>query len=359
MKQSFLNILNRFEYKFILSDEKAEEPIRSEIFSVERLKQHAESLALVQTVTNNPKKGYNLANRLKNNKKILLNCYHAIGKAVSKKQAITPAAEWLIDNFHIIEGQLRDISEYLPIGFYRELPKLSDGYLKDYPRVYGLSWAFVAHTDSRFDPELLTQFVRAYQHVQPLTIGELWAIAITLRVVLVENLRCLSVRILSSIQARKSADRLADELLGLSSGMPQDIAIFLQDLEVKQLKKPFLVQLIQRLRYQDPAVTPTLEWINEKLIQMNLTTDEVVSLEHNNQSAANVTIRNIITSMRLISAFDWRTFFESISLVDETLRTNPVFAAMDFTSQDRYRHAIEELDRGSKYCELDIAKLVI
>ena len=359
LKPSFLNVLSRFEYKFILSDEKAEEAIRSEIFSVERLKQHAESLALVQTITGNPKKGYNLANRLKNNKKILLDCYHTIGKAVNEKQAITPAAEWLIDNFHIIEGQIRDISEHLPIGFYRQLPKLSDGYLKDYPRVYGLSWAFIAHTDSRFDPELLTQFVRAYQHVQPLTIGELWAIAITLRVVLVENLRRLSVRIVSSMQARKSADRLADELLGLSSGMTQAIAIFLQDLEVKQLKKPFLVQLIQRLRYQDPTVTPTLPWINEKLAQMNLTTDEIVSLEHNNQSAANVTIRNIITSMRLISAFDWRTFFESISLVDKTLRTNPVFAAMDFTSQDRYRHAIEELDRGSKYSELDISNLVI
>ncbi len=359
LKPSFLNIINRFEYQSIFSDEKAEEPIRSEIFSVERLKQHAESLALTQTVTSNPRKGYSLAERLKDNKKILLDCYHTIGKAVSEKQPITPAAEWLIDNFHIIEGQLRDISEYLPIGFYRELPKLSEGYLKDYPRVYGLSWAFVAHTDSRFDPELLTQFVRAYQHVQPLTIGELWAIAITLRVVLVENLRRLSVRILTSIQARKSADRLADELLGLSSGMPQAIAVFLQDLEVKQLKKPFLVQLIQRLRYQDPAVTPTLQWINEKLAQMNLTTDEIVSLEHNNQSAANVTIRNIITSMRLISAFDWRTFFESISLVDETLSTNPVFAAMDFTSQDRYRHAIEELSRGSNCSELDIAKLVI
>ncbi|MBI3309541.1 MAG: hypothetical protein HYZ79_09250, partial [Candidatus Melainabacteria bacterium] len=127
MKQTFLNILNRFEYKFILSDEKAEEAIRSEIFSVERLKQHAESLTLTQTVTSNPKKGYNLANRLKNNKKILLDCYRGIGKAISEKQAITPAAEWLIDNFHIIEGQIRDISEHLPIEFYRELPKLSEG----------------------------------------------------------------------------------------------------------------------------------------------------------------------------------------------------------------------------------------
>src|SRR4030067_833435 len=75
-----------------------------------------------------------------------------------------------------------------PASFYRELPKLADGPLAGYPRVYGIAWAFVAHTDSRFDPETLRRFVQAYQRVQPLTIGELWAVAITLRVVLVENL---------------------------------------------------------------------------------------------------------------------------------------------------------------------------
>ncbi len=360
IQSSFLNILNRFEYQFIFSDEKAEEPIRSEIFSVERLKQHAESLALTQTITSNPKKGYNLAERLNNNRKIFSDCYHTIGKAVNEKQAITPAAEWLIDNFHIVEGQLRDISEHLPIGFYKELPKLAEGHLKDYPRVYGLSWAFVAHTDSRFDPELLTQFVRAYQNTQPLTIGELWAIAITLRIVLVENLRRLSVLILSSMQARKNADLLADELLGLNNGgISQTLEVYLKGFEGKQLRKSFLVHLIQRLRYHDPSVASTMQWVHEKLNEMNLTADEIVALEHNSQSATNVTVRNIITSMRLISAFDWRTFFESVSLVDDTLKINPIFSGMDFTSQDRYRHAIEELNKGSKYSELDITKLVI
>ncbi len=359
LKPSFSNILNRFEYQFILSDEKAEEPIRSEIFSVERLKQHAESLAVAQAVTSDPRKGYNLSKRLKNNKKILFDSYRVIGEAVSQKQAITSAAEWLIDNFHIVEGQLKDIKEHLPIGFYKELPKLAHDYLKGYPRVYGLSWAFVAHTDSRFDPELLTQFVRSYQNVQPLTIGELWAIAITLRVVLIENLRCLSVLIVSSLQSRKAADKIANELLGINGGIPQNAKAFLDSLGPQQLRKPFLVQLIQRLRYQDPSITPALQWLNEKLAKMDVTADEIVSLEHNNQSAANVTVRNIITSMRLISAFDWRKFFESVSLVDDILKTNPVFASMDFATQDRYRHAIEELTRGSKYSELDIARLVI
>ena len=93
-KPSFLNILNRFEYQFILSDEKAEEPIRSEIFSVERLKQHAESLAVAQTVTSDPRKGYNLSKRLKNNKKILFDCLLYKPKCQSYKNKLSP-------DFHI------------------------------------------------------------------------------------------------------------------------------------------------------------------------------------------------------------------------------------------------------------------
>ena len=109
----------------------------------------------------------------------------------SEGHAITPAAEWLIDNYHLVERQIREIRNDLPPRYYRQLPKLVDGPFAGYPRVFGVAWAFVAHTDSRFDPEMLWRFVRAYQEVQPLTIGELWAVAITLRIVLVENLRRL------------------------------------------------------------------------------------------------------------------------------------------------------------------------
>jgi len=81
-----------------------------------------------------------------------------------------------------------------------------------YPRVFGVAWALVAHTDSAFDTERLTRFVRAYQRVQPLTIGELWALAITLRVTLVENLR----RLAEAIMAQQSASHLADPLAARS-----------------------------------------------------------------------------------------------------------------------------------------------
>ena len=131
-----------------------------------------------------------------------------------EERAITPAAEWLIDNYHLVERQIREIRADLPPGYYRQLPKLADGPFAGYPRVFGMAWAFVAHTDSRFDPEMLRRYVRAYQEVQPLTIGELWAVAITLRIVLVENLRRLAERIVHSRAAREEADKLADRLLG-------------------------------------------------------------------------------------------------------------------------------------------------
>ena len=189
-----------------------EEPIRAELFSIERLEQHAESLAAAQPVTATPRHRRRMLPRVQENGRVLLESYRTIAQAIREERAITPAAEWLVDNFHIVDEQLREIRDDLPPGYYRQLPKLADGPLKGYPRVFGLVWAFVAHTDSRFDPEALRRFVRAYQRVQPLTIGELWAIAITLRVVLVENLRRLTEQIVRGRAARQAADALADTL---------------------------------------------------------------------------------------------------------------------------------------------------
>src|SRR6202049_2591175 len=191
-----------------------EEPIRAELFSVERLEQHAESLAAAQTVTDQAA-GRPLIPRVADNGRSLLESYRAVARAIKSEHAIVPASEWLVDNFYIVEEQLREIRDDLPPGFYRRLPKLASGHLEGYPRVFGVAWAFVAHTDSRFEPELLQRFVNAYQKVQPLTIAELWALAITLRVVLVENLRKLADSIVRSRKAREEADRLVDSLLGI------------------------------------------------------------------------------------------------------------------------------------------------
>src|SRR5665647_2198138 len=214
--------LNRFFSRFLPTMTSAppwagEETIREELFSVERLEQHAESLASAQSVSSRPERGRPLAKRVDDNDEALLAAYRVIAAAIADKRPITPAAEWLIDNFHLAEDQIREIRTDLPGSYYRQLPKLAEGPFAAYPRIFEIAWAFVAHTDSRFEAEMLRRFVMAYQRVQPLTIGELWALAITLRVVLVENLRRLADLIVSSQAARDAADALADRLLSAGS----------------------------------------------------------------------------------------------------------------------------------------------
>ncbi|UCG76196.1 MAG: glycosyl transferase, partial [Gemmatimonadota bacterium] len=251
------------------------------------------------------------------------------------------------------------IRDHLPRSYYRRLPKIAAGHLAGCPRVYGLAWAYVAHTDSRFDRKTLQRFVRAYQRIQPLTIGEVWAVAIHLRVALVENMRRLAERIVRARQARAGADELADRLLGLSSQPAEHADDVLSRLDDAPLAGAFAVQLIQRLRDQDPSIMPALAWLHEKLSAQGTSANEVVAQEHHAQGAANVTVRNIITSMRWMSSIDWLEFFESVSLVDEVLRASPGFAAMDFATRNEYRTQIELLSRRSRLSEIEVAREAI
>jgi len=116
-----------------------EEPIRAELFSSERLEQHGESLAAAQRVTPSPRQGRPLLPRVLDNGGVLLEAYRAIARAIREERAITPAAEWLVDNYHLVDEQLREIHDDLPSGYYRALPKLAEGQLQGYPRVYGLA----------------------------------------------------------------------------------------------------------------------------------------------------------------------------------------------------------------------------
>ena len=247
----------------------------------------------------------------------------------------------------------------MPPGYYRQLPKLAAGPFAGYPRVFGIAWAFVAHTDSRFDSEMLVRFVRAYQEVQPLTIGELWAVSITLRIVLVENLGRLARQITKSRAERQMADGLADRLLGAGGRPAESVAVVLVAHERWPLSRAFAVQLVHRLRDQDPKITPALTWLDERLAIQDVTTDAVVRDEHRRQGAENVSVRNIITSLRLISDVDWKQLFERLSLVDAVLATGGDFESMDFPTRTLYRSAVEELSRGSNRTELEIASAAV
>ena len=188
-------------------------PIRSEIFGLQRFAQHGRSLgethraARARPRARRPSFRACAATSARCARRTATSaCRRATGYDIS------PAAEWLLDNFHLIEAQLKEIHDGLPRSYFRALPVLLDEPLAGLPRVYGVAWAFVAHTDGAFDEDLLMHFLSAYQETRELNLGEMWALPTTLRVVLIENLRRLAERVATNKAAREVANLCCDRI---------------------------------------------------------------------------------------------------------------------------------------------------
>ena len=333
-------------------------PIRSELFSTERLEQHAKSLAEAQRIGPAPFRIVSLPRKLKGNARQLVENYRALAKTANAAKPITSAGEWFLDNFYIVEEQAREVVKDLPPSYYRELPKLLDGPLAGYPRVYGIAWAIVAHSDSALDVDRLKRFLDAYQSVAPLMIGELWAIAITLRLVLVENLARLTHNVVARVADGDRAEAVSNEITtALLREEPDDSV--LAHLKNETITPAYLARFEQRLRDQGASTDSVLREIERQLELHSTSANAVIQAEYQAQSADDISVRNIITSMRLISNIDWSDFFESVSLVDKTLSTTPNYDLMDFPTRDRYRRAIENFARRARLGEIEIARRAV
>ncbi len=326
-------------------------PIRSELFGLERLEQHARSLAKAQTVGRTGRAALALPRRLKENYATLGQHFRLLAEVAKNGTSVTSAGEWFLDNFHIVEEQSRAAKRDLPHSFYRELPRLNAGPMEGYPRVWGIAWALLAHTDSSFDEEKLQRFLVAYQDVAPLTIGELWAVPITLRIALVENLRRLTQIVIQRVAEAGRGDAAARQLLA----NPQtDMAALLQN-----PSPAFLAKLEQRLRAQSDGADALLRDIAVALDAQGLDAHALAQEEHHAQAADDISVRSVITTMRLISNIDWAELFEEVSLVEKALAQAPGYSEMDFASRDRYRRAVETLARRCDKDELAVTKAAV
>jgi cyclic beta-1,2-glucan synthetase len=336
------------------------EPIRAEVYGVERLEEHARAIARQARVLRGLRHGKRLLPRLEENGARLNRAQREFTDAHQAGRTLPPAAEWLLDNYYIVETQLNRVRHDLSANYYRELPKLADGALAGYPRVFALALELIAHTDSRLNQDVIERFVRAYQEVTPLSTGELWAIAIMLRVLLIENLRRLVDEALVVLAHHARADQRADHLLAAAKMSESAFLIALAELvnTLDVTQAPFVLQLMQRLRDQDPAVAPALQWVEYKMQQAHIVLEDYIRDEHQRSAVNRVSIGNVITSMRLLDGLDWHTFFENVSLVEHTLRQDPsgAYTQMDFASRDRYRHVVETLAKHSPYDEVTIAQ---
>ncbi|WP_300988934.1 glycoside hydrolase family 94 protein [Thiocapsa sp.] len=301
--------------------------------------------------------------RLTENETILIGVCRLLMAAVTENRRIAPAGEWLLDNFYLIEDQIRTAKRHLPKGYSRQLPRLLQGPSAGLPRVYDLALEIIAHGDGRVDPENLNRFVAAYQTVTTLRLGELWAIPIMLRLALIENLRRVAVLIAASRTDQNLADVWADRMMAMVEQDPKNLILVIADMARSNppLTSAFVAELARRLQGQSSALALPLTWIEQQLAESGLTIEQLVQLENQQQAADQVSIGNSIGSLRCLGATDWREFVETMSLVEQTLREDPggIYGRMDFATRDRYRHVVEKVAKNSALSEAEVARQAV
>ncbi|PXW94426.1 cyclic beta-1,2-glucan synthetase [Sphaerotilus hippei] len=332
-------------------------PIRSEIFGALRFAQHGRSLGTTHRAARAGLRTATFVPRLRSNIRMLREAHAYIGLQASTGYDISPAGEWLLDNFHLIEAQLKEIHEGLPRRYFRSLPMLIDEPLAGLPRVYGVAWAFVAHTDGAFDDDLLVDFLRAYQDSRELNLSEMWALPTTLRVVLIENLRRLAERVATSKAARAAANLCCDELEGMDPGQLDRL---LSLMERRGLSQVFLAQMAQRLQERRPSpgdADPTRhhDWLRRVLPDPAA----LLTRQSAEQAADNLSVSNAVTSLRAIGDADWPDLVARTSPLMQVMLTSPVFEGEDAATRDQTLHAIEQLARRSRRSEVAVARTLL
>ncbi|MDP1904503.1 MAG: glucoamylase family protein [Pseudomonadota bacterium] len=337
-------------------------PLRAELFSSDQMAQHGIRLASAHSLAVRRTSDQLLA-RLAANEAVLIETCDQLTAAVTAKRRITPAGEWLLDNFYLVEEQIRTARRHLPKDYSQELPSLAGGGSSGLPRVYDIALETIAHGDGRVDPDSLSRFVAAYQTVSPLRLGELWAIPIMLRLALIENLRRVAVRIAGGWVERGLAQDWAEKLSEVARQDPKNLILVIADLARSQppMTPPFVSELARRLQGQGPTLALPLTWIEQQLAASASSIEQSVRVGNQHQAADQVSISNSIGSLRFLGTMDWREFVESMSLVEQTLRGDPVsaYAGMDFASRDRYRHVVEQVAKASVFTEEVVAARAI
>ena len=334
-----------------------EAPIRAEIFGAQRFAQHGRSLGESHSAVGDHARATEFFPRLRDNIAVLREAHRYIGQQERTGQHVSPAGEWLLDNFHIVAAQLKEIHDGLPRRYFDDLPVLTGVHLAGLPRVYSVAWAFVAHTDSAFDEDLLVAFLDAYQQTRELTLGEMWALPTTLRVVLIENLRRLAERVAASKAARELGNQWCDNLANAPVADPQPL---FDALELRGTGRAFALQVAQRLNHPTSDVmAPTGGRVRRWLAQAVPDLAGAQAQQQAEQAANNLSVSNAITSLRLLGDTDWRALVERTSALMRAMRASPAFCAERDDTQDTTLHAIERLARRCHASELSVAQALL
>ncbi|HEY0997670.1 MAG TPA: hypothetical protein VGD77_16890, partial [Gemmatimonadaceae bacterium] len=339
-------------------------PIQGEPLGTEGLAERARTLAVAQQLRL-PGEGVRrtpLLTRLADTRWVLDEARDRLTAVAASGAEVEPAAEWLLDNFHVIDEHVAEVRDSLPRSYYGELAELGSGHLAGYPRVYEIATTLIGHTEGRVDRANVDLFVAAFQELTPLAIGELWAMPAMLRLGLIENVRRMALRTLHRLDevelAQAWAARIARRGGRADSALPAALHAFLE--HHPPLTPVFVSRFLRELRMADDTLT-SLAWLEPWLAEEGVSPEDAAARANERLALTQVMTANSITSLRAIGRLDWKAFVERQSVIEAVLRAEPagVYAQMTFATRDDYRHAVERIARRTHRPEREVAELAV
>ena len=304
-----------------------------------------------------------LLSRLSDNEKTLNEVRKILMEAIRNDITISPAGEWLIDNFYLIEEHIRTITKHLPKRYKKGLPQLLDNKSLGLIRVHSIALEFISHSDGQLDLEQLSSFIKSYQSVSPLQLGELWAIPTMIRLSLIENIRRISIFIATDRIEKNIANYWIEKLLHVSAHDPKNLILLIGEMTKAgpPMTSAFVSEMHRQLLGKGFALALPLTWMEDILNENGSRSSDLIENDIQIQAVNQVSVSNSIGSLRLLNSINWRNFVEEHSLVEQTLRRDPsgVYSKMDFATRDNYRHTIEHISKRSKRTENEVAEIVL
>jgi cyclic beta-1,2-glucan synthetase len=331
-------------------------PLRAELFNLEQLVRHAHSLASAHK-TGAQRYNNQLLKRLDANERGL-RLFNRSTHDDHSHCRLSPAAEWMLDNFYLIEEQIQMAKRHLPRGYSRELPRLLEGPSAGLPRVFDMILELISHVDARVDADSLSAFIDSYQTVNTLKLGELWAIPIMLRLGLIENLQRIAARLDTAREDCEIASMWVHNLQEMAETNPSQLVIVVADMAKSKLSLSgaFVAEFCLRLSQGSPLLQLARSWLEHVLIEQGQSIEMLVHIDNQNQAADQVSVSHSIGSLRFLGEMNWKEFVETLSVVDITLRSDPaeVYGNMEFSTRDQYRHAVETIGTLPVYGPLKV-----
>jgi cyclic beta-1,2-glucan synthetase len=326
------------------------------------LRESALGLAKIHKVSKGSAKPRSIKPILEKSKEILTQTYRTLSTIVKSEKEISPASEWLLDNFYIIQEQMVQIGIDFPKNYHKNIPLLSKGEHIGFPRVYEIVLNLLTHTDNVLDKEVLTEYIKNYQDEEPLQIGEIWAIPIMIRLFLIQILTEKAATILEQkklrIEVEKFVVAIQEKDLEEPGVYSQAIAAWFKE-HSKKGGLSTLTELFNHLQTQGLLYEEQKRWFNYRINQYEITLENAMQQEAQRQSRLEVNVQNAVLSLRQISEVEWSDFAEECSLMNDILKKDPSgdYVQMDFQTRDSYRKIVERLSRRSKFTELQVANM--